>query len=77
MMRVPAGKGGQSSVIHTGNEEGFARNSLLLFQSKLKGSYHNQTDGQKFRKYFCQKVIMNCRKELVTPMDVSYHSVKL
>jgi hypothetical protein len=39
MLTVLAGKGGLSIVAHIGNEEGFATNSLLLFQSKLKGSY--------------------------------------
>jgi hypothetical protein len=42
MPRVLTGKGNESVVAHIGNEEEFATKNLLLFQSKLEGSYHIQ-----------------------------------
>lgn len=74
---IPTRKSGHAVVAHARNEDGFVRNDLLLFWSKLRGNYHDEMDGDNCRKYLCKQALSKCPKGAINVSDnASCHSVQ-
>ncbi|CAH2092047.1 unnamed protein product [Euphydryas editha] len=65
-------------LVHAGGETGFVEGASLLFKSKTKsGDYHDEMNGDNFKKWINEKLIPNLKEPSIIVMDnASYHSVQ-
>ncbi|KAL4104225.1 hypothetical protein QTP88_019534 [Uroleucon formosanum] len=73
----PTGKGKRFIVLHIGSADGFVRGGLLCFESKKNTSdYHDEMNGQTFKEWF-EEILLLLKDSAVVVMDnAPYHSVK-
>lgn len=71
-------KGNRLIIVHAGGEMGFIKDSLLMFKSGSKsGDYHDEMNGQNYRKWVEEKLIPNLPANSVVVCDnASYHNVQ-
>ncbi|KAJ8914851.1 hypothetical protein NQ315_014864 [Exocentrus adspersus] len=51
-LKNPSGKGKRLIILHAGSEEGFVEDSLLVFEGKKSGDYHEEMNANVFEKWF-------------------------
>ena len=68
-LRIPIGKGSRIIVVHAGNEAGFVKDALLVFQSKSMKDYHEEMDSDRFLKWFKEQLIPNIPPNSFIVMD--------
>jgi hypothetical protein len=69
VLRIHRCKSGWFITTNKGNKDGFLWHCLLLFWLQSKDNYHNEMDADKFKKHFCEQVLLNCPKGTVPVMD--------
>lgn len=76
-LKNPSGKGKRLILSHFGNENGFVKDASLIFQSKSKGDYHQEMNGDVFLNHFRQ-VLPKLNENAVIVIDnAPYHSTKV
>ena len=74
---APLNRGQRLIVVHAGGAKGFVPGALLIYKAaSSSGDYHNEMNGDMFKKWFCEKLLLNLQEKTVIVMDnASYHSV--
>ena len=77
-LNVPPGQGTRLIICHAGSCQGFVPNALLTFQAKLKsGDYHDEMNGDNFKKWFQEKLLPNMPANSILVIDnAPYHSMQ-
>jgi hypothetical protein len=78
-LNFPVSKGERLIMIHTGGENGFVENALLMRKPNSNtGDYHSQMNFQNYEKWLREKLIPNLRPNSVVVIDNGqYHNVLL
>jgi hypothetical protein len=76
-LNVQQARGKRVIILHSGNEDGWVNNGLLLSAkniSKSSAGYHQDMDSELFEKWFKNNLVPNLAPRLVIVMDnASYH----
>ncbi|XP_063404616.1 uncharacterized protein LOC134688078 [Mytilus trossulus] len=74
----PVSRGQRLIIVHGGGMLGFVPNALLIYKAKsCTGDYHQEMNGENFKKWFTEKLLSNLPEKSVIIMDnASYHSVQ-
>ncbi|XP_056648738.1 uncharacterized protein LOC130453152 [Diorhabda sublineata] len=73
-LKSPSGKGKHLIILHAGCEQGFVKETLLVFESKKTGDYHEDMNGTVFEQWFSEflKKLPDCA--VIVMNNASYHS---
>ena len=77
-LKIPPGQGSRLIINHAGSSEGFIPNGLLLFAAKSKsGDYHDEMNGENFKKWFMEMLLPNIPPNAIIVIDnAPYHSMQ-
>ncbi|XP_067131417.1 uncharacterized protein [Centruroides vittatus] len=76
-LKNPSGKGKRIVLVHIGSNSGFLNGGLYEFESKSTKDYHEEMDGNNFKKWF-EKILSKLESNAVVVMDnAPYHSAKI
>ena len=74
----PISRGQRLIIVHGGGNFCFVPNALLIYKAKsCTGDYHNEMNGENFKKWITEKLMHNLKEKSIIIMDnASYHSMK-
>ncbi|XP_023309819.1 uncharacterized protein LOC111692776 isoform X1 [Anoplophora glabripennis] len=76
-LKNPSGKGKRLIILHAGSEEGFVEDSLLVFEGKKSGDYHEEMNANVFEKWFSEFLKKIPDNSVIVMDNASYHSRKV
>ncbi|KAJ8915262.1 hypothetical protein NQ315_014769 [Exocentrus adspersus] len=76
-LKNPSGKGKRLIILHAGSEEGFVEDSLLVFEGKKSGDYHEEMNANVFEKWFVEFLRKLPDNAVIVMDNASYHSRKV
>ncbi|KAJ8974394.1 hypothetical protein NQ317_011238 [Molorchus minor] len=76
-LKNPSGKGKRLIILHAGSEKGFVEDSLLVFEGRKSGDYHEEMNGNVFEKWFSDFLKRLPDNAVIVMDNASYHSRKV
>jgi hypothetical protein len=64
-LKNPSGRGKGLIVVHIGNEKGFLKKGLLVFEGIKYGNYHDEINSEKFEAWFTNILSLIPRNSVV------------
>lgn len=64
-LKNPSGKGKRLIILHAGSEEGFVEDSLIFFEDKKSGDYHEEMNADVFERWLPHTIVENAMPHII------------